>query len=230
MEPTKIIETLSQVFRPAHQLIPGVLQHQYDFAIIGFGPTEHTTDDEPPKRLGPRQEIIPIDEYLGLYEPDSRKITLFNLGIRDAAERLVCNPEHLKRIVNLHEYAHALVHLGLTADQRHQILKNPQESAIFPACTALFQSIENGLHENLAQLLTLHTLQKSAGDATIPEAKDTLAKMLDIFHALARRQPNEYRIDEYLDVPLSRIQKGFDLLKRQLLIGKIEPWKTVLTW
>jgi len=224
-----MIEAVSQVLRPAYQLIPGVLGHQYNFAI-GFGPSEHTTDEEPPRRLGPREEIIPIDEYLGLYEPADRKITLFSQGIHDTAERLNCNPMHLNQIVKLHEYAHALLHLGLTAEQRQQIVKNPQESDVFCACTALFQNIDNVLHENLAQLLTLHALQKSANDATIPQAQKTLAKIIDTFHALAQRQPNEYRIDDYLDVPLSRIEKGFGLIKRQWLIGNIEAWKTVLKW
>lgn len=71
------------------------------------------------KRQEYEEEWIPIDKFLGEYLPDEQVIKLYMKEIRDVAKRLVVDVQILRRVVELHEAAHAIVHLGRDADGRN---------------------------------------------------------------------------------------------------------------
>ena len=55
-------------------------------------------------------------------------------------------------------------------------------------------------------------------------------RMLNIFNNLMRRQPREYRVEPYLEVPLERLRGTIQLIKKEELAGKVEPWREIMSW
>src|SRR2546429_8856507 len=60
-----------------------------------------------------RDELWTIDELLGLYEPHQRMITIFTKGIGHVAGQLGVQTFSVEYLVRVHEYAHAVFHLGV---------------------------------------------------------------------------------------------------------------------
>jgi hypothetical protein len=91
-----------------------------DVADFGFTSAadvrEAKSDDEPPKNAV-SSDLIPIQGYLGQYDHESQRITIYNKGLESASETLDCTTGQLRFIVRLHEWAHALVHVGLYEDE-----------------------------------------------------------------------------------------------------------------
>jgi hypothetical protein len=115
------------------------------------------SDDEPPMILPPDAEI-PIDGYLGRYEVQKRRIEIFMKAVTATAERLNCKPEVLLSVVRVHEYAHAILHLGLDGTGRQ-------------CDTAVYLSIEEVVHETVAQILTARVIKARVADTTDEQAK-----------------------------------------------------------
>jgi hypothetical protein len=148
---------------------------------FGFEPTCVETDEEPPLRVSPDSETIPIDEYLGRYDASRREIVLFRRAISVAAERLACNPIHLRQIVLFHEYAHAILHLGFddTGEQ---------------CDTTVYLNIEEIVHESIAQLLTARALELRVGDTADERAKANWHHVRSVvFPDLEQRQSALYQ-------------------------------------
>jgi len=205
--------------------------------LIGCPLKEASTDDKPPLQLCHTTEIIPIDGFLGLYDLEERKITIFNKGIERASKELRCNPEHLRYIVRLHEWSHAILHLGVdqeTADKVYATKYDPNNSTankiIYRKQGKVYKSIENALHESLAQLLTYHSLKTAKENASKMEAKIVIDKMLELFVKLCKCQPPEYRVEKYLDVPLTRLSESIRLIRKNWLKGVFDAWISVITW
>jgi hypothetical protein len=137
------------------------------------------------------RELIPIDKLLGEYFPDDQLIKLYMTEIHDCAKRLRVSVEALRRVVEFHESAHAVVHLGRDADGKN-------------FNTGAFKMVDGGvdpspLHETLAQLLTYHCIKD------IPE-------LLKCFEKLNQHQPSAYRKwENFTHVPLEQI--------RNILVG-----------
>lgn len=198
---------------------------------LGHEPTEVYSEDDPPLKLGKTAELIPIDQFLGVYSLDKQQIIIFLRGIREASERLQAKPKHLEIIVRLHEWAHAVFHLGLSQDDRLKVLRDDSYWAIvLNEHTALFKEIEDDLHECLAQMLTLYCVQSLQRNSKTDQGKQILERVEQTFHQLSTRQPAKYRIEDLLDVPRTRILKSIALLRNRALVGKVAPWKTVVTW
>jgi hypothetical protein len=190
-----------------------------------------STEDDPPLELSEGAEIIPIDESLGLYSPDSQEIIIFQKGIQRASDILRVNPEHINIVVRLHEWAHAILHLGVAEDDRLKIVEDDSHwNIVLNASTKLFKEMEHGLHELLAQTLTLYCIQYLKQASRTDQGKDASGRIEYTFHHLASRQPPEYRIHDLLNVPRARILRSIGLLRNRFLVGKVEPWKTVVTW
>jgi hypothetical protein len=229
-EAMSVVDALADIYKAPSELLEHVLQRIYSFVMM-HPPKEISTEDDPPVKLDKRAEIIRIDGFLGLYSPDRQEITIFKKGIQVASDMLRVNPEHLKIIVRIHEWAHSIFHLGVTEKDRLKILKDDSYwSAVLNTSTQLFKEIENSLHELLAQILTFHCIQDLKQNAKTAQGKQTLEKVEETFHRLSSHQPPEYRIDDLLDVPRDRILKSIGLLKNRSLAGKAETWKTVVTW
>ena len=93
-------------------------------------------------------ELIPIDKFLGVYIPEEQLIKLYIQEIKDTARRLDVTIEALKRVVELHEAVHAIIHLGRDTEGRN-------------FNTGAFNMVDYGadpspLHETLAQLISFH--------------------------------------------------------------------------
>jgi ribosomal protein S6 len=137
------------------------------------------------------RELIPIDKYLGEYFPDDQLIKLYMTEIHDCAKRLGVSVEALRRVVEFHESAHAVVHLGRDAEGKN-------------FNTGAFKMVDGGvdpspLHETLAQLFTYHCIKD------IPE-------LIKCFEKLNKFQPSAYRKwENFTHIPLERI--------RNILVG-----------
>jgi len=153
-------------------------------------PSPLTRKNREPQREENR-ELIPIDKLLGEYFPDDQLIKLYMTEIYDCAKRLMVSVNALRRVVEFHESAHAVVHLGRDAEGRN-------------FNTGAFKRVDGGvdpspLHETLAQLLTYHCIKD------FPE-------LLECFEELNQHQPSAYRKwENFTHVPLERI--------RNILVG-----------
>jgi hypothetical protein len=225
----RLLEAMAQVAVPPFQIVEREVNHEWQFAIPHF-PSEIESDEEPPIRLGDRVDMIPIDRVLGLYTPATQQITIFHKGILRVADILKVREHDLTFVVQLHEWAHALVHVGLTEADR---LRVTRDDSLWPSClkeaTALFEGLDPYLHERLAQLLTFHGLRSMHTAATAQEAKAALERIAETFTKLTQRAPNEYQIDDYVQVSKRRIVQSIRLLKNRSLIG-FSAWDTVVRW
>jgi hypothetical protein len=229
MDWSETMEAMAQARRQPHELLGRVLCYEYSFAT-GHWPHESMSDADPPARADAGPEVTPIDGYLGLYDPVEMRIIVFSKGIGEAAALLKRREPDLRYVVRIHEYAHALLHLGLTRQQHHDLLSRPE--AVLPGQQALsvFRSIDDGVHDILAQLLTFRALRRAFKEATIEQARSAVQSTLGTFGILAKRQPVEYDIEPYMEVPEERVRKAFALLKKGSLPGRSDLWSTVLTW
>lgn len=225
-----ILEALMDIYKPPFQLLENTLQRTYSFCMHHF-PKEIQSSDDPPMKVGKRTDVIPIDECLGFYSPEKQEITIFQKGIKDVSELLGVNHKHLEIVVKIHEWAHAFFHLSVKETERIEILKDDSNWAdVFETSTELFRDVDFELHEVLTQILTFYCIQDMLQSSKTDRGKRTVEEIERTFNHLSSHQPYEYRIHDLLDIPRDRILKSFDLLKNRLLVGKLKPWKTIITW
>ena len=191
---------------------------------------EVQSDEEPPVRLDARADIIPIDGVLGIYTPEQQEIKIFKRGIEDAAKRLSLREQDITLIVRLHEWAHALFHLGLPENERFRVTRDEASwREILVSATANFHSLESGLHERLAQLIVYHAVQSLRSESIIPEAQNALDRIARAFEKLMQHSPSDYRIGKYTSVPRKKVVTSVGLLRAGGLVG-LPAWDTVITW
>ncbi|MFW6196773.1 MAG: hypothetical protein ACOC5D_05495 [Thermoplasmatota archaeon] len=200
----------------------------------GTYPNYLETDDKPPKAIDDRTEIFPIDECLGLYKPDEREIIIFNKGIDKASEIIDCNPLYLKYIVKIHEWSHALIHLGLNLDERNKMNRddNYREERL-KNLTSVYKSFGTKLDEHLAQLLTHYSLQQLENDSTSKDGRKMIGAYKETFKKLNKHQPSKYRIGDFLEaegVTQDRVIESIRLLRKGWLKGIFDAWSIVIKW
>jgi hypothetical protein len=167
---------------------------------------------------------------LGLYTSSTQEITIFRKGISQVAEILTVSPDDLKLIVRLHEWAHALLHLGLEETDRMSVLRDESQWPKREARMNIwFNALDTNLHERLAQLLTRESLRWLKDNATIPSAQAEIDRIAGVFEQVMRRSPSAYQIDKYGNAPKSRIIDSIRLLKSGGLVGT-DAWETVVRW
>ena len=157
-------------------------------------PLEVYSDDQPSfTPQAPEQENwIPIDVLLGIYQFRSRKIKIFHKNIVYFADATFnCKPSDLEFIVRLHEYAHALIHLGLfwkdepDLIRKHATGHESDWKSYLRTRSAAFRSLPAGVHEFLAQVLCWITIGKL-------EPLVTRYEFQELFIAIMERQPSDY--------------------------------------
>ena len=80
-----------------------------------YGPTEIFSKQVPTNSpLSEDDGLIPIDKLYGRYLPESRSIEIFIKSVRRGAQQFGWESADLLKIVRIHEYAHAIVHIGIT--------------------------------------------------------------------------------------------------------------------
>ncbi len=160
-------------------------------------PREIFSDHRPTYSPLPSEEdLIPIDILLGLYDPAKREITIFIKSIDYYAHTVFrCPPDDLTHVVRLHEYGHAIVHLGLLhPDDSKKLRTYPQGQqtnwhSFDTERDTLFSSLDESTHECLAQLITWLTLSSP------PEAFGSAA-LRNLFAQLMQRQRQVCRIEQ----------------------------------
>jgi hypothetical protein len=226
----KKLEAASDVLIPPHQIVEKELREVCSF-LIGHFPSETFSDDEPPFRRAEQAETFPIDGLLGLYSPDDQRITIFNKGLTQISRLLSVKADDLKMIVRIHEWAHALVHLGMAEGERIELLKDDSKWACYRASAdGVFAQIETTLHERLAQLITFHGIRSLQQAAKSSDGRAALARIEDVFDLLCKRQPAAYQIKKYQNLPKHRIIRSIRMLKKEWLKGSAEAWEEVITW
>lgn len=228
-EASRIVVIAGQILRIPRRVMQETVNYALQFAYQ-YSPSEETSKKEPPVSLTDRSEIIVIDGTLGQYDPSKKTITIFEKGISRAAKILIARPNDLLQIVRLHEWAHALLHLGLEKAEYKSVLQDDSLLAEQLARqTSWFTALETDLHETLAQLLTRESLRLLRDQATIPEAQAALDRVQDLFKLLTRRTPPRYRIDKFENTTKSRILGSIHLLRSGGLVGA-DAWETVVRW
>lgn len=180
-QPSVLIQSvIGQVFRPV-------------------SPMEDYSEEQP--RFFPQspedEALIPIDELLGRYVPAEVTIRIFIKNIeRYANKPLGCDPSDLEFLVRIHEYAHAIVHLGVSA-QRDSALLNDRHhgecktdwGAFLAQRNHAYAALNSACHEMLAQALSWSILNTISSD-------EASRRLLQLFPSLMARQPKEYRLPE----------------------------------
>lgn len=226
--PEKFLEILSDLQKLPNQLLESSVRYRFQFSIDKM-PKESFNNGEPPKRIREDAEIIPIDEYLGLYEPVKIQITIFNKGVERAAEIIKCKLNHLTYVVRLHEWSHGLVHVGLSKDDMAKVSRdNNYLNEQFRIMNHVFRSIDDRLHEHLAQLLTYQSLNTLHKEARNEESREVIRRISDTFKDLRRRQPPEYQVEDYLGVTQAQLIKSITMLRNQWLKGVFEAWDMIM--
>jgi hypothetical protein len=198
--------------------------------VVGHFPSERCSDAEPPMHLHKHAETIPICYVLGAYEPDHRRITVFDKSVSCVARWLNTAPAQLRMLVRLHEWSHALIHLGTSQDQRKSILDGSVHPAAFTAsCKACFDRIHPDSHEQLAQLLTFHALQSMHATSSTVEARAAIEQLCKLFWELSKRQPPAYQIKELVNAPKHRVIESIPML-RQGAVADMATWRRIIAW
>jgi hypothetical protein len=175
------------------------------------------SDDDPPiisERKGEWIELYPPDyeRLLGQYSGKNTEIILFTKGIEWLANKMNLHPSHLEKIVKLHEYAHALHHLG-SGDLI--IEKGVELARIWKAKHRCFQAAPSDFKEQIAQVTTLLAIRHRRGEVQLQESKDFFSGLEDIFIQLMRNQSEPYRLpDVVLEMDENRLQIKLTLLLR----------------
>jgi hypothetical protein len=121
------------------------------------------------------------------------------------------------------------VHIGVPEGDRIKIIRDLSYwEKQLPHLTAIFCSIDYRLHEHLAQLLTYQSLNTLIKEARRDESREVLNKRLGVFKELSRRQPPEYRVDDYFGANQGQLMTSMALLRNQWLKGVFEAWDMIM--
>lgn len=176
-----------------------------------------------------KTDCIDIDQYLGCYIPSQAKILIYSENIITSARLIDCTAADLTRIVEYHEYAHAIIHLASSEDERIKALED--KAYIVEGLSHLtqgIQAISESVHEKLAQLITYHAILRLSRDTQNEITKKFAGNLMDSFEKLEKRQSERYQITHLKSVPLERIQLSIKLMKDGALRGDLQTWERVM--
>ncbi len=131
------------------------------------------------------EDFLPIDGLYGQYSPLTREVIIYTAAIDRDKHLYGASFEELLHIVRLHEYAHALLHLGIRGRHlREHLGRNVDKSDggwsdFFQSRAQRYQILDEGSHEFIAQALALacvRQIQAPAGN-----------RLVDVFSRLEAR-------------------------------------------
>lgn len=171
---------------------PGESVHRFTRNInLCGGPTEYFSTKMPCWTPSAAEEqLLPIDILYGCYDAVNRSIQIFVDRIRQDAPMFKATPCDLERIVRIHEYTHAIAHLGVPVDYADDHLSTIGSNKLtdwpdfIARRTDWFGRTTSEIHELLAQTITWGILESE------PQAE----RLCEIFERLEERQPSHYRI------------------------------------
>lgn len=176
---------------------PAVLiQHLTKHVFRPAAPVEFYSQDRPLLPPNFDEGLVPIDILLGRYFPSDMRIEIYIRNIEHYAKSTFnCEVNNLEHIVRLHEYAHALVHIGITHEKDYEILSDVQKTgktewaSFLQEWTGEYNTFDKYVHEQLAQLITLLLVRNL-------EPIGTAQRLEGLFVTLMEKQPNEYILNE----------------------------------
>jgi len=197
---------------PAHEIL-----HFFGFSLEDgtreIWKEEKRVLTEEEKELDRRYMI----EALGTYTPQTRMITLYLPSIRDCAKHIGVDMEGLREVVRIHEYMHALHHLGAPGNARGgawDSLTNSQDPAFLAECWALketptalevFLASRDHWFGKLTGSCPTRRLEfvAQAGTAIYVDYLEAVygprpgssPSLKEIFWKLMKEQPDAYRLD-----------------------------------
>ncbi|MER9255392.1 hypothetical protein NKI59_27030 [Mesorhizobium sp. M0598] len=231
-----VLEALSQVHQPPFQLVSAVAELVF---AISMSPGERSTDEDPPD-WRKRDEGWTIDGLLGVYVADKREITIFAKGIKHAAAQLGTTPSGLEYVVRLHEWGHAIFHLGVDRVKSAELAKASltndasAEQVTGQRLTDTYGSVDPYVHEQIAQALAWLALEELRSKATIDKAKTACARLSDTFEMLMRRRPPQYRLDSLRHLERDQLRRRvcgvIRLIRDAGVRADRETWDTIMPW
>ena len=132
---------------------------------------------------------ITID-MMGCYLPEARQVVVFTKIIERFCRQHKFDREHVEFAVRVHEYGHALVHLGVLNDMTLE-----DETTFLSNRLSVFKSIGTPTHELLAQAITWLVLKDK------PAVRKT-------FEDVLLHQPSEYDLPPALSRACRLRQSG----------------------
>jgi len=160
-------------------------------AMLSLGPFEEFSNQRPIYASSTPDDLAPIDALYGIYKPENLEITIFVENIKADAHRFRLPYADFLSIVRLHEYAHAIVHLGIDCGEFIQngiggrtywdSFRNMRDEAL--------AALDRPSHEFLAQAITLACLASdSQGTAS--------HRTIETFDEIEDRQPRIYKLSK----------------------------------
>jgi hypothetical protein len=230
------LAAMSQIFKPPSQLVKA--ETSLVFAP-SMQPDEACTDDDPPA-WADREEQWSIDELLGRYDLQIQKITIYNKGIEYVAGKLDVLEDWVKLIVRIHEWGHAVFHVGVDEEKSNELAKaslandGSARKRTLDELTTNYDSVDPYVHEQFAQAVTWLSLETLRGDATVEEAKKASASIIEVFQRLTKRQPTQYRLDQLQrlksDQLRTRLRAMIGLIRNKDVRGNQTVWDKIMLW
>lgn len=197
-------------FDQVHGTLPLQAAQEAMGRFLRSWPGETESPETPPGLRRRRLDLLDYEQVLGRYDVETRGITLWTQGIDAVVERLRVAPLLLRRIVRLHESAHAVHHLGyLRASSGHHERSLRDEAR----AQAVFPLLSDDAREQVAQLATLVALKAQAGSVTQSRALVDVEAAIAAFVGLMRMQSAIYRLSEaVVAMDVSRLSGKLDLI------------------
>ncbi len=195
-----------------HMIWHAIGRHQYthDFPIA------KASDEDPPiiEETNGIWDDLPLDfeMLLGVYLPDSRQVIKYTKGILWAADTYDWHPKRLERLVEIHEQAHFLHHLGYFEGQ---VPEYPRSDEFIDNKDDHYNSMPDETKEQIAQLMTVVTLKSKQKRAKYDKSREVFADMESILYELMRYQSRMYCLPESVrETDFDRLQeKAITLLR-----------------
>jgi hypothetical protein len=162
-------------------------------AMLSLGPFEVFSNQRPTHASSKAEGLAPIDALYGIYKPKDLEITIFVENIKADADRFRLPYADFLSIVRLHEYAHAIVHLGIDCGELIQngIGNRTYWDSFRKMRDEAFAGLDRPSHEFLAQAITLACLASDNSETAFQGTIGTFDEIED-------RQPMIYRLSKKL--------------------------------
>jgi hypothetical protein len=171
-----------------------LLERTTQNAILSLGPFEVFSNQRPTYVSSKSEDhLAPIDVLYGIYKPKDLEITIFVENIKADAHRFRLGYADFLSVVRLHEYAHAIIHLGIDCGEVTQngIGNRTYWDSFRKMRDETFAALDRPSHEFLAQAITLACL---ASDSSETAFQGTIGA----FDEIEDRQPRIYRLSKNL--------------------------------
>jgi hypothetical protein len=162
-------------------------------AMLSLGPFEVFSNQRPTYANSKSDDLAPIDALYGIYEPKDLEITIFVENIKADAHRFRLRYADFLSVVRLHEYAHAIVHLGIDCGEiiQNGIGNRTYWDSFRKMRDEAFAALDRPSHEFLAQAITLACLASDSSETAFQGTIGTFDEIED-------RQPRIYRLSKKL--------------------------------